>query len=93
MAKDAVTVTIDRHLHDWIKEKGGNKSRVINNLLHTMWINEGKKPKRPRRSLSAGKLEQEKRLERMWNEMGYTSDGSLTLCCDSKSCICGVMGA
>ncbi len=97
MAKDAVTVTIDRHLHDWIKEKGGNKSGVINNLLHKIWINEGKKPKRPHRSLmrnssSAGKLEHEKRLERMWNEMGYTSDGSLTLCCDSRSCICGVMG-
>ena len=50
MAKEAVTITIDRHLHQWIKEKGGNKSRVMNTLLHDCWIrqrdNQQKLPKK-----------------------------------------------
>ena len=37
MSKEAITVTIDRHLHQWIKEKGGNKSKVVNSLLSQMW--------------------------------------------------------
>ena len=49
MAKDAVTVTIDRYLHDWIKEKGGNKSRVVNRMLTIMWQSEALKPVNKRR--------------------------------------------
>jgi glycogen synthase len=45
MAKEAVTITIDSHLHQWIKEKGGNKSRVVNTLLHQCWINQRDKPR------------------------------------------------
>ena len=50
MGKEAVTITIDSHLHQWIKEKGGNKSRVVNTLLHECWIrqrdNQQKLPKK-----------------------------------------------
>jgi hypothetical protein len=45
MGKEAITVTIDRHLHQWIKEKGGNKSRVVNQLLSKMWHNDQNRPK------------------------------------------------
>ena len=69
MAKDALTVTIDRHLHDWIKEKGGNKSRIVNNLLHKQWILEGKKPYLQRRRPK--KLDIDAHMKRLYQEMGW----------------------
>jgi len=38
MVKEAITITIDRHIHQWIKDKGGNKSKVVNTLLTSLWI-------------------------------------------------------
>jgi predicted transcriptional regulator len=38
MAKEAITITVDGHIHQWIKEKGGNKSKVVNTLLHSLWV-------------------------------------------------------
>ena len=38
MGKEAITITIDRHIHQWIKDQGGNKSRVVNRILTNAWI-------------------------------------------------------
>jgi hypothetical protein len=48
MGKVVLTVTIDAHLDQWIKQKGGMKSRIVNTILHDAWINEGQKKPRPR---------------------------------------------
>ena len=39
MGKEAITITIDTHLHQWIKDQGGNKSRAVNKILMNAWIN------------------------------------------------------
>ena len=38
MPKEAITITIDRHIHQWIKDQGGNKSRVVNRILNQVWV-------------------------------------------------------
>ncbi len=72
MAKDAITVTIDRHLHTWIKEKGGNKSKIVNNLLHKQWIAEGKKPYNQRRR--SRKLDIDSHMKQLYKEMGWEDE-------------------
>ena len=71
MGKVVLTVTIDAHLDQWIKQKGGMKSRVINTILHNAWINEGNKKSKPR---TKGNIEDH--MKKVWLEMGYNEDGS-----------------
>ena len=91
--KDTITVTIDRHLHDWIKEKGGKKSRIVNEILHKQWINEGDRPKRQpvRSGRLISKSDIDLHMAKVWNQMGYSDDGQLTLCCSRSICECGGM--
>ena len=71
MAKEAVTITIDSHLHQWIKEKGGNKSRVVNSLLHQCWINQRDKPRESPLHLRKRTFEDHmKQLEERLDKMG-----------------------
>ena len=87
MAKDAMTITIDRHLHDWIKEKGGNKSKIVNSLLHTSWINEGNK-KRSTPSLAQMDRNLKDHMAKMWRSMGYSDDGMCSKCVGNPICEC-----
>lgn len=75
MGKVVLTVTIDAHLDQWIKQKGGMKSRIVNTILHKAWVNEGqKRPQvRPRSHMSNG---MEEHMKKVWLEMGYNEDGS-----------------
>jgi len=74
MAKEAVTITIDRHLHQWIKEKGGNKSKVVNSLLHECWIKQRDNPRVwPSPNV---KDKHDEHMKKVWLAMGYTEDGS-----------------
>lgn len=41
MGKEAITVTVDSHLHQWIREGGGNKSKVVNSILAKAWMESG----------------------------------------------------
>ena len=72
MGKEAITVTIDRHLHQWIKEKGGNKSRVVNQLLHECWIKQRDKPRES--PLQRRKLSFEEHWIQLQKEMDAKQD-------------------
>jgi glycogen synthase len=71
MGKEAITVTIDRHLHQWIKEKGGNKSRVVNQLLHECWNKQRDKPRESPLHLRKRSFDEHmKQLDEVLDEMG-----------------------
>ncbi len=73
MAKDCMTVTIDRHLHDWIKEKGGNKSKIVNSLLHESWINEGNKKPR-KQTMRHKKKNFDNHMQQLFKELGWEDE-------------------
>lgn len=55
MGKEAITITIDSHIHQWIKEQGGNKSKVVNRLLANAWYKtQEEQPKIPGRKKNYG---------------------------------------
>ena len=55
MGKEAITITIDSHIHQWIKEHGGNKSKVVNRLLVNAWLKtQEDQPKQPGRKKRYG---------------------------------------